>query len=177
MRHLSVITAVAVLLLSAGPLHAADNLYAGIQLGSEFLTDSHDDMDDAVAFGIYGGYRLDRMVSLEANLTTATHDIDGPGDAEISVTSLLFGPRLSSQAGRSVNLYADAGLGIHFLDYEYSVYDDSDTEMGIYLGAGMEFPLQRGINMGLDFKYHILFDDDLLDSDLVTLLVRVGFSL
>lgn len=177
MKQLSIITAVAMLLLCAGQLRAADNLYAGIQLGSEFLTDSHDDVDDAVAFGIYGGYRLDRMVSLEANLTTATHDIDGPGDAEISVTSLLFGPRLTGQAGRSVNLYADAGLGIYYLDYEYSVYDDSDTEMGLYLGAGMEFPLQRGINMGLDFKYHVLFDDDLIDSDLVTLLVRVGFNL
>lgn len=177
MKKISVISIVALVLLMSGPLHAVDNWYAGIQLGAEALTDSDDDVDDAVAFGVYGGYHLDRLVSLEANLLTATHDIDGFGDPEIDITSVLFGPRLSAQAGRNVSLYAGAGLGIYFLDYENRDYDDSETETGLYLGAGMDFPLQRGITMGLDFKYHLLFDDDMIDSDLVTLLVRVGFDL
>jgi hypothetical protein len=172
-----IIPALVLAVIAATPLHAAGAWYAGIQLGAEVLTDSHDDVDDSVAFGVYGGYHLDRMVSLEANLTTASHDIDGPGDPEIDITSVLFGPRLTGQAGRNLNLYAGTGLGIYFLDYEVRDYDDSETETGLYLGAGMEFPLQRDLNLGLDFKYHLLFDDDAIDSDIVTLLVRVGFDL
>jgi opacity protein-like surface antigen len=67
------------------------------------------------------------------------------------------------------------GFGIHFLDYQYGPYDHSDTEAGMYLGAGMEFPLQNNIKLGMDFKYHALFNNDPVDSDFITLLLRIGF--
>ena len=177
MKKLTVIPVIVLVLLMTGSLRAENNWYAGIQLGAEALTDSHDDVDDAVAFGVYGGYKIDRLVSLEGSLTTANHDVDGSGDPEIDITSVLFGPRLTGHLENNLNIYAGAGLGIYFLDYESRVYDDSETETGLYMGAGMEVPLQRGINMGLDFKYHLLFDDDMIESDLITLLVRVGFDL
>jgi opacity protein-like surface antigen len=125
--------------------------------------------DDA-CLGVYGGYHFDRLLSLEASLTTASHD--GPGGYELDVTSLLIGPRLTGQVSRNLNLYGGVGLGFHFLDPEWG---DDDTETGMYLGGGIEFPLQNNINLGMDLKYHVIFDDDEMDSDLVTLLLRLGF--
>lgn len=156
------------------PAYGANNFYAGVQLGSEFLTDDGDNsLDDAFAFGAYGGYRFDRQLSLEASLTTASHD--GAGSSELNVSSLLFGPRLTGQVSPSLNVYGGVGLGLYFLDYEWGPYDDSDTETGMYLGGGIEFPLQNNIRLGMDLKYHAIFDDDEMDSDLVTLLLRLGF--
>lgn len=161
--------------LAAGSASAADNLYLGVQLGPEFITDDHNALDDAAAFGVYGGYRLDQLISLEGSLTYANHDAEHHSDMEIDNTALLFGPRLNAKAGRGVTLYAGAGLGMYFFDADHG---DDETETGIYLGAGVEFPLQSNVDMGVDFKYHALFDsDDSIDSDLVTLLVRVGFDL
>jgi hypothetical protein len=153
------------------PVQGANNWYAGLQLGPEFLTNNSDNnWDDAFAFGVYGGYRFDRQLNFEGSLTTASHN--GSGDSDITITSLLFGPRITAPVNRNLNLYGDVGLGIYFLDPSYG---DSDTEGGLYLGAGMEFPLQQGIKIGMDFKYHVLFDNHPLDSDLITLLFRLGF--
>lgn len=162
---------------SAAPLHAASRTYVGLQIGPEFVTDSDTDLDTAVAFGVYGGYRVDRLLSLEASLTTAEHDFDAPGGSDLEVTSILFGPRINGRTTGGLTVYAGAGLGVHFLDYDRRPGDDTETESGIYMGAGMEVPLQRLMSLGVDFKYHVLFNDDDFDSDLVTILVRLGFDL
>lgn len=175
MKKICMITAVLCALISAGPALAASNVYVGVQLGPEFLTDDDNGLDDAFAYGVYGGYRLDRLLSLEASLTRATHDAERHSDVEVDNTALLFGPRLDANAGRGVNLYADAGLGMYFFDPDEG---DSENETGLYLGAGVEFPIQSNVKLGLDFKYHAMFDsEDSIDSDLVTLLFRLGFDL
>jgi len=163
-----------VLLSAQASGFCADNGYVGIQIGPQFLP-SEDDVDTAAAFGIYGGYRFDRLLSLEASLTTGTHDVDPGGD--LTITSILFGPRRSQQVDRNLVVYAGAGLGIYPIDYEHRLYDDSETEAGIYLGAGMEFPMKGNFRAGLDLKYHVLLDDDTLDSDIVTFMVRLGLDI
>jgi opacity protein-like surface antigen len=172
MRRQTIILGALILFSCAlfSPAHAANNFYAGIQLGPEFLTDNGDNsLDDAFAFGAYGGYRFDRQLALEASLTTASHD--GVGNSELNVTSLLFGPRLNGQINNNMNVYGGVGLGIYFLDPKWA---DSETESGMYLGGGIEFPLQNNIKLGMDLKYHLIFDNE-IDTDLMTLLFRVGF--
>jgi len=171
-RHTIVLGALILLVLALqSPAQASDNWYGGIQLGPEFLTDDHDGaIDDAFAFGAYGGYRFDRQLSLEASLLTANHD--APGHYDVNITSVLFGPRLSAPVNKNLILYGGVGLGLYFIDPDY---DSSDTDLGLYFGGGMEFPIQSNLRLGLDFKYHATFDDDTIDSDLLTLLFRVGF--
>lgn len=153
----------------------AEDGYLGVQLGPQLLTSDSADADSAAAFGIYGGYRLDKLLSLEASLTTGTHDVDYGGD--LTITSILFGPRLSDQVDRNLVLYAGAGLGIYPIDYEYRYYDDSETEAGLYLGVGLEFLLKGNYRAGMDLKYHVLFDDDNVDSDIVTFMLRLGLDI
>ena len=172
MRRQSFILGALILMVLSlqAPAHAVNNWYAGIQLGPEFLTDDYNGrLDDAFAFGAYGGYRFDRQLALEASLTTASHD--GDYHTELNVTSLLFGPRLTGQINKSMNVYGGVGLGIYFLDPEWV---DSETESGMYFGGGIEFPLQNNIKLGMDLKYHLIFDNE-IDTDLITLLFRVGF--
>jgi opacity protein-like surface antigen len=176
MRNQSIILGALILIILSlhAPAFAFNNWYAGIQLGPEFLTNDTDyNLDSAFALGIYGGYRINRQISLEGSLTTAGHD--GVGNSELNVTSVLFGPRLSAPVNRNMNVYADAGLGVHFLDYQYGHYDHSETESGLYLGAGVEFPFQNNIKFGMDLKYNALFDNHPVNSDVVTVLLRLGF--
>ena len=166
------------LILFSLPLQAStvssNNWYAGVQLGPEILSsDTEESLDDAVAFGIYGGYRIDRQLSFEGSLTTANHD--GTGNSELEVTSILFGPRISGYVNQNVEIYADAGFGINFLDFKYGPYDDSYTKSGLYLGVGVQFPVQKMFKLGLDFKYQALFSDNPINSDITTLLIRFGF--
>lgn len=178
MKKVFVLPALCCMLLTAGTALAANPLYLGIQLGPEFITDDDSGLDDAVAFGVYGGYRLDYLLSLELSLTSASHDADHHSDVELDNTALLFGPRLNAGVGRGATLYAGAGLGIYFFELDTPVGDDDETETGLYLGAGMEFPIQSNVKLGLDFKYHAMFDsDDSIDSDLLTLMFRVGFDI
>ncbi|HOS96940.1 MAG TPA: hypothetical protein PLU54_04735, partial [Deltaproteobacteria bacterium] len=100
MKKVLVLTALCCMLLTAGPVLAARPLYLGIQLGPEFITDDDSGLDDAVAFGVYGGYRLDELLSLEMSLTSASHDADRRSDVELDNTALLFGPRLNASVGR-----------------------------------------------------------------------------
>ncbi len=160
----------------------AGNGYLGIQLGPEFLTsDDHGTIDDGIGVGIYGGYRFDKTVSVEAALTTASHDVDYGGDLQI--TSLMIGPRVSGMINKDVIVYGGAGFGFYDVDYEYydhyhsHVHHDTETETGLYLGGGMEILLKNKFRCGLDVKYHAMFDDDELDSDLITLMFRVGLDL
>ncbi|HOJ15072.1 MAG TPA: porin family protein [Deltaproteobacteria bacterium] len=154
----------------------ASRAYVGVQVGPEIVSDSEADLETALGFGVYAGYRIDRMLGIEASLTTADHDPDGRGADGLEITSIIVGPRINAQAG-SARVYADVGLGLYFLDFESRVGDDTESSGGISMGAGIEVPLQRSMSLGMDLKYHVLFDDDDLDSDLVTLMVRLGFDL
>ena len=122
-----ILTAFIILLFSFQTSGFCTNWYAGAQAGPEFLTSGDDyDLDTAIAFGIYGGYKFDKLVSLEANLITATHD--GKGDSELNVTSLLLGPRLTGRVTKDMDIYADAGFGVYILDLDLGPYDRSDTK-------------------------------------------------
>ncbi len=86
---------------------------------------------------------LDRSISLEASLNTASHDIDHGGD--LTITSLLFGPRLSGRFDRDLVLYAGAGLGIYPIDYDnhwhngYYYRGHSETRRDFISAAGWSF--------------------------------------
>ena len=120
---------------------------------------------------------MERQISLEASLITASHEyhIYHHGEDNIQVTSLVFGPRFSGMVGRNMEMYAGAGLGLYHIDDNPG--DENDTQSGLYLGGGIDFPLPQAMRLGLDLKYHALFDNNPLDGDIVTLLVRLGFDL
>ena len=176
MRKVLILVTTAWVLLSPLMASAADRWYVGMLLGSEFFTsDAGDYLDDGFAYGVFGGYRLDRQISLEASLSTASHDYDVYHHGEVDVTSLVFGPRFSGMVGRSVELYGGAGLGLYHI--EDDPRDETDTQSGLYLGGGIDFLLPQAMRLGLDFKYHALFDNNPLDGDIVTFVVRLGFDL
>jgi hypothetical protein len=173
----SLFASCALLLALSLPLQAStlDKWYAGVQLGPEFLTSHTDaDWDNSMAFGVYGGFKIDRHLSFEGSVTIASHD--GTRDSELDVTSVLFGPRISTYVKRNVEVYADAGIGIDFLDFTFGSYDNTDTKAGLYLGAGIAFPIKGETKLGLDLKYQTLFSDEQpINSDIITVLVRFGF--
>ncbi|MCD6571362.1 MAG: porin family protein [Deltaproteobacteria bacterium] len=186
-RFSCVITLCLLILASFSSMAYADNgFYAGAQLGYAVLTsDAASEMDDGVSLGIFGGYMISEDISLEATAAFSRHD-DEPkkcGDHSLDVISVLFGPRFIYYF-KDMRVYMDAGFGIYNCDYKYRPEllpgyprDENDFESGIYGGIGMDFPISGRIHVGLDLKYHHVFDNELLDGDMLTPVFRIEVAL
>jgi len=165
---------------------AGNDFYVGAQVGYDVLTgNAGNEIDDGVSLGIFGGYMISEGISLEAGLTFSRHD-DEPkkvGDETLDVISVLFGPRFIYYC-KDMRVYMDTGFGIYNCDYKYRPElglgyprDESDFESGIYGGIGMDFPVSGRIHVGLDLKYHHVFDDEVLDGDMLAPVFRVEVTL
>ena len=176
------------LLLQASPaIAAAQNWYLGAHLGQALLSgDSSDRVDDGISWGIFGGYRVNRNVCLDAALFYSSHDdeVEDPGAYTINMLSFTFGPQFSTMVGRYVELYAGGGFGIYAIDFTYepegepgTPRDETDGESGIYGCAGMNFSLTKNMYLGFDVRYHHVFEDEVFDGDMITMMVRLGFDL
>jgi outer membrane protein W len=179
---------ISVLLFQASPAIAAEqNWYLGAQIGQALLIgDSSDRVDDGISWGMFGGYRINSNVSLDAALFYSSHDdeVGDPGDYTINMLSFTFGPQFSAVMRRNVELYAGSGLGIYTIDFTYepegepkTPRDETDGESGIYGCAGMNFLLKKNMHLGFDVRYHHVFEDEVFDGDMITMMVRLGFNL
>ncbi len=187
MKAVMVLLVGALLLPGSPAIAAAQNWYIGAQLGQALLTgDSADKVDDGISWGLFGGYRVNSTVRLDAALFYSSHDdeVEDPGDYTIKILSFTFGPQFSTAVGKNVELYAGGGFGIYSIDLKYepeaqpgTPRDEADGESGIYGCAGMNFLLRDNMYLGIDVRYHHVFEDEVLDGDMITMMVRLGFDL
>ena len=187
MKVLKVLLIGVLLLQATASIAAAQNWYLGAQLGQALLLgDSRDRVDDGISWGMFGGYRVNSHVRLDAALLYSSHDdeVQDLGDYTINILSFTFGPLFSTVVRKNVQLYGGGGLGIYVIDLTYepeaqpgTPRDETDGESGIYACAGINFPLRENRYLGIDVRYHHVFEDELLEGDMITMLVRLGFDL
>lgn len=157
----------------------------GPTLGYDVLTGSAGRRaDDGVAYGLTAGYRLNATVDLEVAAAYSTHDdvVDDRGASTLNIWSCTIGPKVAFP-WRDMRLYATAGVGIYPLDFKFEpegtglpARRDDDTESGIYGGIGIDMPLSATLRLGIGLTYHHIFNDNILDGDMIGTQVRLSYE-
>ncbi len=148
--------------------------YAGVKVGQFMLDDDGtDSLDDATAYGVYGGYNFDPNFGAEVEyIGSSDTDVRAGGvDGEYDVktygaygTYRYYFPNTA--------LYAKGKLGIANTKVDVN-YDDGDSfsnsDTGIAGGVGLGYAVNS--NFGVEAEYAMM------DSDADAKLVTVGANL
>lgn len=163
----------------------AGGFFIGPTLGYDVLTGSAGRRaDDGLALGLAAGYRLNATVDLELAAGYSSHDdvVDDRGASTVDVWSCRIGPEFAFP-WRDMRLYATAGVGIYPLDFKFEPENtalparrDDDTESGVYGGIGIDMPLTETFRLGIGLTYHHIFNDNILDGDMIGTQVRLLYD-
>jgi outer membrane protein W len=171
MKLMKVLALVAIVALAVPLANAADSkhkisLFTGyaMPMGDETYTDEiegtvyegKDEADDAMGFGLGYEYRMNKMMSFGASLSTWTHDVnstykDETGETlfdgkfgEASWMPLLFDANFHLFGGSAIDFYLGPTVG-------YAMFDDfepvSDLDMD---PVPLNDQFTYGVNVGLD---------------------------
>jgi len=141
-------------------------------------------VDDGVAYGMYAAYAINSTVSVELNAVYSSHDdvVDERGAYTIDMWSFLIGPKVGFPY-RGMLLALTLGLGFYPLDLHFEPEGtgktprrDDDTESGVYIGGAIDVPLGSAVVLGFDVRYHALFNTDIMDGDMLSTQVRIGYQ-
>jgi len=141
-------------------------------------------VDDGVAYGMYAAYAINSTASVELNALYSSHDdvVDDRGAYTIDMWSFLIGSKVGFPY-RGILLALTLGLGFYPLDLHFDPEAtgkpprrDDDTESGVYIGGAIDVPLGSAVVLGFDVKYHALFNTDILDGDMLSTQVRIGYQ-
>lgn len=119
---------------------------------------------------------------LEASIGGVSRNIVSIGSVEnISMTPLLVGARfdlLSREYGSIFQPYLALGGGMYTINRNIvsgSVINESDAELGVFLGAGINIVLASWFALNTDIKYHMINRSSSYTSELSG--VQMGFGL
>lgn len=163
----------------------AGGCYIAPALGYDVFTgDAGRLSDDGLSYGLCIGYRLNESIDLECNVLYSSHDdvVDNQGATTVDIWSGLIGPKFIFPF-QGTRPYISAGMGLYPLNFRFepentgrSPRTDDDTESGVYAGVGIDLPLSDTMFLGFDIKYHHIFNDNILDGDMIGTQLRVGFA-
>jgi len=80
---------------------------------------------------------------------------DSEGDASFSNFALVPAVRYDFTPDSDVLFFGTAGLGLHFCKASVGSFSDSSAEIGLALGAGMEYPMGDSMNLVGRFGFDI----------------------
>jgi hypothetical protein len=162
----------------------ADTFSAGLILGYAVLTgDAGDVSDDGLCYGAYVDYFIDPSIAIEGAVLFSRHDdvVDDEGSHTVDVLSFLLGPRFMF-SGSKMTPSISFGPSLYTIDYEFEPENgpgtpkkDDDTEAGLFASAGIRFPVTRSLSLSFDLTYHYVFNTDVLDGDMITSTIALGF--
>jgi Outer membrane protein beta-barrel domain len=126
---------------------------------------SPEDMDATFGLGAFADLgMLTPNVRLRTHLDYWSKSEDEFG-AEFSVRDITLGARahyLIPMTSSTIQPYAGAGFGLHFLHAEMSdlgvTVDDSSTKLGIDLGGGLAWPMSPSADLMAELWYGIVDD-------------------
>jgi hypothetical protein len=135
---------------------------AGFQVGLV----SPEDMD--ATFGLGGFADLGTLapsVRLRSHLEFWSKSEDDAFGSEVSIRDITLGARahyMFPVSSSTIQPYAGAGLGLHFLHAEVSVpglsVEDSSTKLGVDFGGGLSWPVGPSTDLLAELWYGIVDD-------------------
>lgn len=130
-------------------------------LGGCFCVENGDancnQIDPSFGFSASLGYRI--MKHLGVGLDFAYGMYDTPG-FDVSVMGLTAGPVLYVPLDR-LDLFAGLGLGWMRLNIEVENVEGNADGFGLALQAGLEYRIVKSLGLGVMFKFHFNFADEL----------------
>lgn len=178
-RILIAVVAVATASFLAPVEAAAQNWYAGGYGGFNHTHDGGSGGNGTISYdlgmGIGGfvGYRMNRNLRLEGELTYRSNDLSSVGGtlvsgADLSSFSLIGNAYYDIPIGKAFTPYVGAGVGVTDATLTTATSEFSDTVIAIQLGAGVTYDLTPDLAMSLDYR--------LLGSENLRLGAGGGFS-
>ncbi len=156
-------------------------MYAGLKVGQFYLDDDGlDDLDDATAYGVYGGYKFDPNFGIEVEYvgsSDADFEFDGI-DGEYDVKTYGAYGTYRYFFPNAAGIYAKGKLGIAKTEVDISIddgfggsYDDSSDDTGVAGGIGLGYSINPDFAVELEYA---LTDSD-ADAELLTLGAHLNF--
>jgi opacity protein-like surface antigen len=176
------------LLLVAAPALSQDYARPGFYVGADMVggsyTEIEDELEDAVPVGIdvdtaigfdaYAGYRLHPNVALEAEFELLPEtDIEASGFgtfAEIETWTLTGNAVVYVLTGR-IQPFALIGLGVMQAEVEDTVglgVDEDEAGFAVRFGGGVDIYVTENVAVSVGVDYVLPGDDDLEDTDYVS---------
>lgn len=154
MRRPTLLVAALLLLLTSGPAQAGIlDFSVGPKVGFSRTSDSEEN-----TYLVGGAARLGILPSLSAELGLdwRKEDLD---NADVTTVPV----QLSALVYLLPSLHLTAGIGWYAVDAEFDAivgeieaFDDSASDAGIHLGAGLDLPLNESVNLTGDLRYVFL---------------------
>jgi opacity protein-like surface antigen len=123
--------------------------------------------DSTLGFSVGFGYELEQELQLRGDISYYSYDEDFFGDSltytrvPVAASVRKYFP-LNPQ--KNVNIFVQGGLELSFDEVEVSVpffgkASESEVNLGLVGGGGVEFALSREFGLGGIAKYHVISDD------------------
>lgn len=129
------------------PGNMASNLYFGAQLANA----SYKELDDSsAAFGLFGGYHLNEVLSIEAAYNDFGEAEKGGVKVEASALSLGIVGKLPIRT--DFTLLGKVGLAAWDTDASFGALKDSDSGTDVYFGIGADYDISgtSAVRFGID---------------------------
>ncbi len=168
-KWLAAMLGAAAMTLSAGAMAQADTgWYAGASFGQSDL-----DIDKDTAWKIFGGYQLNRNLSVELGYTNLGEVSEGVGPFRVSAEATAWEVIgvYKFPVANQLSLYGLAGIAMAEVDFTTPLGSGSDDSTELTFGFGAQYDFSR--NVGLRAQWQRYGADE--DIDVISLGVAVKF--
>lgn len=169
-KWLAAMVGAAAMTLSAGAMaqQADTGWYAGASFGQSDL-----DIDKDTAWKIFGGYQLNRNLSVELGYTNLGEVSEGVGPLRVSAEATAWEVIgvYKFPVANQLSLYGLAGIAMTEVDVEFLGVSASDDSTELTFGFGAQYDFSR--NVGLRAQWQRYGADE--DIDVISLGVAVKF--
>ena len=156
----------------------ASKFYAGLNLGYSAFTDdtvtvsgnSASIDSDSMDYGLFGGYKFNNYLSVEANFQRLGKLKDNGGSStlplsysasiyNLSLDGIVSYPVLSGYQ-YTASLYGKAGYGFNFTNYKYNANNGADSRSGSLnkgaynFGLGVNVDLRSNVSARIGYTYY-----------------------
>ncbi|MGE6475129.1 porin family protein [Psychrobacter sp. NPDC078631] len=149
--------------------YGAGQSYVGAKVGQYNPDVDAVDLDDAVSYGVYGGYKFAPEIGIEAEyLTTSDEEVFNDAFEKLEYSADVYGLYATyDYAFPNTTLYAKGRLGIakNELDLEYTDKEDSEfsaddsySETGIAGGLGLGYNFTPMVSTEVMYNYYPSID-------------------
>ena len=139
-----------------------------VMLGGSFCVENDDakctDVDPSFGFSVSAGYRIMNHIGLGLDFVYGTYDVPDGSGVDVASLGLLAGPMVFVPLDQ-LDLFVGVGMGWMRLNLEGNGQEANADGFGLGVQAGLEYRVVENLGLGVMFRFHFNFADELCDED------------